>query len=171
MDFVLLSGDHNQPWWDYQGLEFWKFLNLIIFVAAITYILRRRLADALSSRREGIRRAVLQAQDERDEALRKLAEVDSRLATVEADVANILSKARAEAQAERERILRDTEAEMLKLREQSQREIESAGKVARQELRLFVAQKSVKLAEEVIQSEIRPEDDAKLIRLSVEGLG
>jgi F-type H+-transporting ATPase subunit b len=171
MDLAMLSGDRNQPWWDYPGLEFWKFLNLLVFAAAMTYILRRRVTDALRSRREGIRRAVLRAQDQRDEAVRKLAEVDSRVAGVESEVAAIWGKAKAEAQAERERILHDTEAEMLKLREQSQREIESAGKVARQELRRFAAQQSVKLAEEVIEREIQPEDDARLIRLSVEGLG
>jgi F-type H+-transporting ATPase subunit b len=170
MYFLLLSGDKSQPWWDYQGLELWKFLNLLAFVAAMTYVLRRRLTDALRSRREGIRRAVLKAQDERDEALRQLAEVDSRLATVESEVAGIWSKARAEARAERERILQDTEAEMLKLRAQSQREIESAGKVARTELRLFAARQSVKTAEEVIRREIQPEDDANLIRLSIEGV-
>jgi F-type H+-transporting ATPase subunit b len=171
MDFLLLPGNKNQPWWDYQGLEFWKFLDLLGFVAGMTYILRRRLTDALRSRREGIRRAVLKAQDERDEALRQLAEVDSCLTTVEWEVASIWSKARAEARAEHERILHDTEAEMLKLRAQSQREVESAGKVARMELRLFAAKQSVKLAEEVIRQEIQPEDDANLMRLSVEGLG
>ena len=73
--------------------------------------------------------------------------------------------------AERERILQDTEAEMLKLRAQSQREIESAGKVARTELRLFAARQSVKTAREVIRREIQPKDDANLIRLSIEGVG
>jgi len=171
IELILLGRETNQPWWDYPGLEFWKFLNLIVFATALTYIVRRRVTDALRSRREGIRRAVLKAQNQRDEAVKKLAEVDSRLAGVESEAAGIWAKARAEAKAERERILQDAEAEMLKLREQSQREIESAGKVARQELRRFAAQQSVKLAEEVIQREIQPEDDARLIRLSVEELG
>jgi F0F1-type ATP synthase membrane subunit b/b' len=114
---------------------------------------------------------VLRAQNQRDEAVKKLAEVDSRLAGVESEAASIWAKAKAEAEAEGARILQDAEAEMLKLREQSQREIESAGKVARQALRRFAAQQSVKLAEEVIQREIQPEDDARLIRLSVERLG
>ena len=170
IELVLLWRDTNQPWWDYPGLEFWKFLNLLVFATAMTYILRRRVTDALRSRREGIRRAVLKAQDQRDEAVKKLREVDSRLAGVESEAASIWGKAKAEAKAERERILHDAEAEMLKLREQSQREIESAGKIASEELRRFAAQQSVRLAEEVIQREIQPEDDARLIRLSVEGL-
>src|SRR6266849_9564198 len=105
IELVLLGRDTNQPWWDYPGLEFWKFLNLLIFAASMTYILRRRVSDALRSRREGIRRAVLKAQNQRDEAVKKLAEVDSRLAGEESEAAGIWAKARAEAKAEREGIL------------------------------------------------------------------
>lgn len=168
---LMVPGGDKSPWWDYPGLEFWKFFNLLVFVAAMTYILRRPVADALRSRRERIRRDLLKAREERETALRQLAEVDSRLGRMDSEVAAIWSKAKAEAEAERERIMRDTEAEMLKLREQAQREIESAGKVARQELRRFAAQQSVNLAEEIIRRDMRPEDDARLIRLNVEELG
>jgi F0F1-type ATP synthase membrane subunit b/b' len=60
---------------------------------------------------------------------------------------------------------------MRKLREQAQREIESAGKVARQELRRQAAEESVRLAEEMIRRDIRPEDEARLIGEYVEELG
>ncbi len=169
MDLFVLTAD--RPWWDYPGLESWKFVNLLIFAGAIAYLLRRPLTDALRSRREGIRRELLKAREERDQALAKLADVDARLARLDAEVAAIWEKAKAEAEAERQRIRRETEAEMLRLREQSQREIESAGEVARHELRRFAAQQSVKLAEEIIRREMRPEDDARLIRLNVEELG
>jgi ATP synthase F0 subunit b len=168
-DFFLLAGDNS--WVNYPGLEFWKFINLAVFVAVMLYFVRRPLTDALRSRREGIRRDLQRAKEERDQALAKLAEVDSRLARLDSEVAGIWEKAKAEAEAERERVKRETEAEMLKLREQSQREIEGAGKVARHELRRFAAQQTVKLAEEIIRRDLRPEDDARLIRLNVEELG
>ena len=60
---------------------------------------------------------------------------------------------------------------MAKLKESAQREIESATKVAKQELREFVSQQSLKMAEETIRREIRPDDDARLIGVSVEQLG
>ena len=41
---------------------------------------------------------------------------------------------------------------------QAAREIESAGKAARHELRKFAAEESVRLAEEILEKEIRPED-------------
>jgi F-type H+-transporting ATPase subunit b len=169
--FLVIGEEQTRPWWDYPGLEAWKFLNLLLFVATMVYLLKRPLTNAFKSRREEIRRDLLKAQEERDQALAKLAEVQSRLDSLDSEVASIQELARSEAEAERDRIARETELEMLKLREQAQREIVSAGKVVRHDLRLFAAQQSVKLAEEVLRREIRPEDDRKLIDMNVEQLG
>ena len=169
---LIVEGEsHSQPWWDYPGLELWKFFNLFLFAAVMIYLLKRPLTDAFRSRREGIRRELLKAREERDEAVRKLGEVQARLERLDAEVAAIQDQARSEAQAERERIARETEQDILKLREQAQREILGAGKVARHELRRFAAQQSVKLAEEIVRREIRSEGDARLIELNVEQLG
>ena len=170
-DSFAVGENRAQPWWDYPGLELWKFLNLLLFAAVMVYILKRPLTDAFRARRETIRRDLFKAQEERDRALASFAEVQSRLARLGSEVAAIHEHSRSEARGERERIARDTELEMLKLREQAQREIVSAGKMASHELRRLAAHQSVKLAEEIIRREIGPEDDAKLIDMNVEQLG
>ncbi len=159
------------PWWNKPGLEVWKFINLFIFVFALVYILRRPISDAMRARREGIRRDLMRAQEERNAALAKLEEVEARLARLDDEVASVREQSQREAAEERERIKRATEEESQKLREQARREIESAGKAARQELRQYTAEQSVRLAEEVIRREMRPEDDARLVNLQVEELG
>jgi F0F1-type ATP synthase membrane subunit b/b' len=60
---------------------------------------------------------------------------------------------------------------MAGLREQAQREIESAGKTARHRLRRFAARQSVRYAEELLRRDLRADDDARLIKLNVEQLG
>ena len=92
-------------------------------------------------------------------------------AVLDKEVAQIKKQAEAEAAAERERLTRQTESDLAKLKASAQREIEGAAKIAKQELREFVAQQSLQLAEETIRREIRPEDDARLIGVSVEQLG
>jgi F-type H+-transporting ATPase subunit b len=159
------------PWWNYPGFELWKFINLILFVGVLVYILRRPLGDALRTRRETIRRELVRAQEERNAALAKLEEVEARLARLNAEVASVREHAEKEAVEERERVLRSTEDDARKLREQAQREIESAGKAARQELRKYAAEQSVRLAEGMIRRDIRPDDDARLVNLNVEELG
>jgi F0F1-type ATP synthase membrane subunit b/b' len=170
--FLLAEGEeHVAPWWDYPGLELWKFFNLFVFVAVLIYILRRPLSGAMNARRESIKKELIAAQQERDAAVAKLSEVQARLAKLDSEVALIQQQSKAEAEAERERILRDTEGEMNKLREQAQREIAGAGKVARHDLRKYAAQQSVQLAEEMIRREIKSDDDDRLIKLNVEQMG
>jgi F0F1-type ATP synthase membrane subunit b/b' len=159
------------PWWNQPGLELWKFVNLFLFVGALVYILRRPVSDALRARREGIRRELMRAQEERDAANAKLEEVEARLTRLDAEVVQVREQSRREAEEERERIRRSSEEDAEKLREQARREIESAGKAARQELRRYAAQESVRLAEEMIRRDIRPEDDQRLVERQVEELG
>jgi len=159
------------PWWNYPGLELWKFVNLIAFIAGALYFVRGRIRTKLRSRSEGIKRDLLIAREEKDRALAKLAEVEARFERLDAEVLEVKKKARAEADAEKERIRAATVAEIAKMREQSKREIESAGKAARMELRKFAAQESVRLAEEILEREIGPEDDARLTSLNVKELG
>jgi F-type H+-transporting ATPase subunit b len=162
-----------EPYLDYPGFEAWKFVNLAIFVGAMVYILTRKvnLGEAFRTRRENIKSELARAQQERDAAVAKLKEVEERLARLDAEVAEIQERSKREAADERERIARSTETEITKLSEQAQREIESAGKVAKHELRRYTAEQSVRLAEEMIRREMRPEDDARLIDSNIRELG
>jgi F0F1-type ATP synthase membrane subunit b/b' len=159
-------------WLNYPGLEAWKFLNLFIFIVLLILALRwMGLGEAFRARRESIQRDLMRAQEERNAALAKLEEVEARLSRLDSEVTNIRTQSAKEAADERERIRVATEAEIEKLREQSRREIESAGKAARQDLREFTAEQSVRLAEEIIRHDMRAEDDARLINLEIEELG
>ncbi|MEO8435117.1 MAG: ATP synthase F0 subunit B [Pyrinomonadaceae bacterium] len=171
MGLILFISGESAPWWNYPGLELWKFINLALFLAVLTYFLRRPLSDAFRGRREAIRRELARAQEERDAAVQKLEEVQAKLERLDVEVLAIRERAAKEAVEERERVARATEADIKKLTEQAQREIESAGKAARQELRRYAAEQTIGLAQEMIRKEMRPEDDARLIKVSVEELG
>ena len=162
-----------EPYLDYPGFEAWKFVNLAVFVGVIIYILTRKvnLGEAFRTRRENIKQELARAQQERDAAVAKLKEVEERLARLDAEVAEIQARSKREAAEERERIARSTETEIAKLGEQAQREIESAGKTAKHELRRYTAEQSVRLAEEMIRREMKPEDDARLIDRNISELG
>jgi F-type H+-transporting ATPase subunit b len=171
---LLYLDAEGPPWWNYPGLELWKFVNLLVFIACALYLHRHfgmPIREALRSRSEGIKRELVIAREEKERALAKLAEVQARFEKLDDEVLEVKKKARAEADAEKERIRSATEAEIAKMREQSKREIESAGKAARLELRKFAAQESVRLAEEILEREIGPEDDSRLTTLNVNELG
>jgi ATP synthase F0 subunit b len=148
-----------------------KLVNLLLFVGVMFYFLRRTIIGAFRGRQESIRSELMHAEEERAAAEARLQEVEGRLARLDAEVEAIRANAQKEAAEERARVGRATEAEIRKIREQARREIESASKAARAELRTFTAEQSVKLAEEMIRRDIRPEDDAHLAREYVEELG
>ena len=170
---ALFFFSETAPWWDYPGFELWKFVNLFIFVAALIYILVRkaRLGDAFRARRETIKAELEKARAERDAALAKLKEIEERLTGLNTEIATINEKSQREAAAERERIAQSTEAEIAKLSTQAQREIENAAKSAKNELRRFTAEQSVRMAEELIKRNMRPEDDVRMIGRNIEEMG
>lgn len=148
-----------------------KLVNLLLFIGVMFYFLRRVVVNAFRARQESIRDELMRAEEEKAAAVAQLQEVEGRLARLDSEVEAIRAQAQREAAEERARIERATEEEMRKIREQARREIESASKAARAELRAFAAEQSVRLAEERIRRDIRPEDDARLAREYVAELG
>src|SRR6266480_871076 len=171
LSFILAFEDPR--WWDYPGFELWKFFNLAIFVIAMVIAMRKffGVPQMYRDRKERIRAELEKARAERDAALAKLKEVEERLAHLDSQVATIKERSVIEAREERERISRSTEDEIAKLTAQAQREIENAGAVAKTDLRRFTAEQSVRLAEEMIKRDIRPDDDARLFKRGIDEMG
>ena len=169
--FLLFALAGDSPWYDYPGWEVWKFFNLLLFIGVLIFLLRRPIGASLVARRDAIRQELMRAQEERRAALAKLEEVEARLAKLDAEVETVRAQAKREAAEERENIARATAEETRRLREQAQREIESAGKVARQDLRRYAAEQSVRLAEDLIRRDIGVEDDKRLMNEYIGDLG
>ena len=118
-------------WYNYPGLELWKFINLAIFTAAGIYVLRKPINQALLARREAIQQELIRAKQEREQALARVAEADNLLGRLDDDVRTIQEQAGEEATSEKQRIAASTEREIEKLKQQAQREMETADKLAR----------------------------------------
>ncbi|MBA2703768.1 MAG: ATP synthase F0 subunit B [Blastocatellia bacterium] len=173
MSAMLEGSDAGIPWWNYPGLESWKFVNLLLFILIGFYLHRRfgrPIKEGLRLRSEAIKAELKLAKQERDQALAKLSEVESRFANLDVEVSKVKERNLGEIEAERERISSTTEGELARIRDQAKREIESAGKTARQELRQFAAQESIRLAEGLLKQEIGPAEHARLTNRSIEKL-
>jgi F0F1-type ATP synthase membrane subunit b/b' len=164
---IIFAFAEGATWYNCPGLELWKFFNLAVFTAFGIYILRRPISAALATRREAIKQELVQAQEAKARALEKLAEADSQLSRLDAEVRKVQEQSRHEADAERQRVAAAAAREIEKLKQQAEREMETADKVARKALRQFFAQKSVQVARDKVRTQMRPEDDRQLIEQSI----
>ncbi len=164
---IVLAFAEGTTWYNYPGLELWKFLNLAIFTAVGIYFVRGRICEALGARRAAIQQELIQAQEQKAQALAKMSEAESLLTRLDGDVRTVQEHARQEADAERQRVAAAAAREIEKLKQQADREIETADKLARKELREFLAQRSVEVARETVRGRMNPDDDRVLIEDSI----
>ena len=159
------------PFLNYPGFEAWKFINLGIFIAIMVYLLKKPLSEKFKARREAIRAEIIRAEEEKQAALNQLISTEAKIVTVESESAQILEKARLEAEAEKTRITTQTEEDVNRLRRQSESEIARLSQQAHAELRRFSADESIRLAEEKIRQQINTQNDAKLVRANIQSIG
>lgn len=159
------------PYLNYPGFEAWKFLNLAIFLAILTYLLKKPLSKAFKDKREQIRAELIRAEQQRRAAEARLIEMESKLARLDAERENVLTKAGREAELEKQRIIEQTEFEITKLREQAANEISRTAQQAKHQLRRLSAEETIRLAEEMIKQEMTPQADARLVRSNIQSIG
>jgi F0F1-type ATP synthase membrane subunit b/b' len=163
----ILAAVELPAWMNYPGLEAWKFFNLFVFVGVMIYILRRKISEALAARRDAIKQELLDAQQRRERALAEVAEADTLLGRLDADIRSVHEHSQQEAHSERERLAASTKQELQKLEQQARREMETAHKIARKQLRQFFAKRSIDVARQTVSSQMKAEDDVSLIRESI----
>lgn len=168
------SGGFSEFWnkyLNYPGFEAWKFINLGIFVGLMVYLLKKPLSETFKAKRETIRAELIKAEEEKQAAMAKLTETEAKMARLETEKENVLSRAKEEAKAEEKRIADEAENEIKKLREQADNEITRTATLAKHELRKISAEETVRLAEEMIKSNLAKGSDAGLVKAGITSLG
>jgi len=150
----------------------WRVINLLVFVIFLIYILRSkiRIGQVFDNRAASIFKELEQAKHDKQEAQQRLAELETRLGRLDQELADIRAEAERESAHEAERIRQTAAADAEKIKQTAQREIEGAMKAARGELRAFVADQSVALAEGMIRREIRAEDNTRMVNKFIDDL-
>jgi F-type H+-transporting ATPase subunit b len=156
---------------NFSGFELWKFLNLAIFVAIFVYIAKKPLGAAFKAKREVIRAELIRAEEARKAALAQLTAAEAKLAQLDTEKQNILSRAKAEAETDAKRITESTELEAERLRKQGEADLARIETLRRLELRRFSAEESIRIAEAKLRSQIDAGIDSRLVTANIQELG
>ena len=152
------------------GLKGWEWANFLVLAGGLGYLAGKHGGPFFAARSRGIAKDIIEAGDFLKRSDLKAAEVERRLAGVQADIAALREEGRAEAEAEAERIARMTEVEMAKLQAGAEMEIASAAKVARTELKQYAAGLAVMLAERKIRERMTDSTRDELVEEFVRDL-
>src|ERR1700686_4400085 len=146
----------DQAYWLCIGLNF-----AVIFVS-IGVLLRKKLPGYFSGRTSTIQKGIEEARKMSEDARRRLADVEGRLSRLDTEIASMRREAAENAKAEEQRILAAGEEERRRIVVSSEQEIEMTANAARRELKSYVAELAVDLAEKKVR--VSKDTDEALVR-------
>ena len=144
-------------------------INFVILALFFWMLLRSRLPQMFHERTTAIQKALKEAHDASADASRRLADIETRLSKLDAEVADIRAAAEREATAEEERIRASAEEDKHKVVEAAESEIAAIARNARHDLKSFAASLAVDIAAHKIK--IDDNTDQALVRQFVDHLG
>lgn len=144
-------------------------LNFVVIAVLLALIMKSKLPAAFRTRTASIQKQIMEGRKASEEAQRRLQDIESRLAKLDTEIAAMAAAAEAEAQKEGARIRAAAEQDKRKIVETAEQEIAAAARQARAELRAYVSELAVALAEQRIQ--VNPSTDQELVRAFVDQLG
>jgi F-type H+-transporting ATPase subunit b len=141
-----------------------QVISFVILLAVLHRFVYRPLLATLEARSTAIRQQLAEAQAAREAAQAQLAEFERRLATAQAEAQATRERALREAAELRERLTAEARQEAARVLAEARAEIEQSVRRARQELRAEVGALAIEVAERVIQRSLREEDHRRLVQ-------
>jgi F-type H+-transporting ATPase subunit b len=144
-------------------------LNFAVIFFAIGGLLRKMLPGYFNGRTATIQKGIEEARKMSEDARRRLADVEGRLSRLDIEIAGMRKEADENAKAEEQRLLAAGEEERRRIVISAEQEIEMAANAARRELKTYVAELAVQLAEKKIR--VTKDTDEALVRAFTAQLG
>jgi len=144
-------------------------LNFAVIAIALFWAAKRNLPGMFRNRTADIQKAMREARIASEDANKRLAEIESRLARLDSEIGTMRAHAEKESVAEELRIKASAEEDARRIVESAEQEIAAATKAARRALTAYAADLAVALATRQIHVD-SPTDQA-LVRSFAKGLG
>ena len=149
--------EQGDPW------IWWKWANFLILAGSLGYLIRKHVPPLFQKQSSEIKSALAEAAKIRQDAAAYAAGIEARLGNLQSEIESLRASARSDMIAESERIRRETEHHLQRIREQTAQEIELMTRAAKDELRKYAAELAIGLAEERIRFRMNPETQDRLV--------
>lgn len=142
----------------------WTVLNFLILVGVLGYLIAKNLGPALVARGRQIQEGLAAGEKAKAEAEARGAAVQAQLANLGSEIDKLRIAASEDREREASRLKRETEAELARIELHAAQEIESAGKLAKLEVRRYAARLAIELAEQKLRARMSDDVQASLLQ-------
>jgi F-type H+-transporting ATPase subunit b len=163
------GGDHSKPdplAWD-TDLAFWTLIVFLVLFAVLWKFAWGPIAAALEKREHSIAENIAAAQRAQDDAKEMLAQYEKKLAGAADQVREMLDEARRDAEHTKLQIVAEAKAAAQAEHERGMRDIRTATDAAVKELSERSTDLAIALAGKVIAAKVTPEERSRLVQESL----
>jgi F-type H+-transporting ATPase subunit b len=150
------------------------FVLMLLNFSVLGFILLKYLWPAgkkvAADRHDQIKSALDEAAQLRDAAAKKLADYETRIKDVDAEIGKLMAGIRADAEADRQRILANAAAQAAQMKRDAEVRIAAELELARAQLTREVAVAATAATEKLLREQATADDQRKLVTNFVQGL-
>ena len=136
-----------EPW-----TIFWAVVNVLVLFVALRHFLIKPVMGVIEQRNEMLRQQFNAAQKTQDEANKMKADYEQQLDTAKEQASDIIAAARVRSEKEHSKAIADTEAERVKMLAQAREDIEKEQANAKKELQSQIMDIAMLAAKKIIMT-------------------
>ena len=140
----------------------WKWANFIVLVAGLSYLGVKFGSPFFRERTAAIRKSLDDADKAKQDADARVAEVNAKMANLNAEIVHLKAALREEQEKQAERLRQAAAADIARIHQHGEQQIDAMSKAARQDLKAYSAQLAVELAEQKIRTRLTPEIEERM---------
>tara|TARA_Y100001970_G_C14228833_1_gene857355 strand:+ start:154 stop:723 length:570 start_codon:yes stop_codon:yes gene_type:complete len=141
----------------------WKTLNVLVLVAIIYKFAKKPLTSALSNNAKSAKKLIDEARDSEEKISKNLIEMKSKISSLEEEAIEMVENAKKTAEKEKNRIIEEGKREIKRMTEQANFALKQERIKAEDELKNWIAEESVKLAEIKIKNQMNQNHQKNLV--------
>lgn len=157
--FGSAGSGHELPWMNFV----WRIVTVALFVGIIAYFFGKKITGFFKGRTDAIATEITALEERKAEAQQRLAQVEKRIANLDAEREAILAEYKAQGEAAKASIIAQAEKAAIQLAAQAKVTAQNEVKHAMDTMRAEMADKIVEATEKLLIQKLTAEEQAKLV--------
>jgi F0F1-type ATP synthase membrane subunit b/b' len=141
----------------------WKWINLLILLGGIGYLLKKPALEFFETRRKEITSGLQRAKIAEEESARRMSGIERRLARMSEEIAAMRTQADAESAKEREKILEEARRDVERLVDQSRQEVDRIARGIERDIKAKIADAVVDRAGHTLETQMTEDDQKRVV--------